>query len=95
MVVSNRYSALTETEEEINQVIGEWEKINMTIDSGAADTVGPPGIASGTPLRETDASRNKRYYNAANITPIRIHGGKRSELLYQGWRSGQNGHTDR
>ena len=49
----------------------------MTIDSGAVDTVGPPGMAPGIDLEETDASRNGRYYRAANGTKIAVHGMKR------------------
>ena len=76
----NRYEELRceECEGEIGQVRwGDWEELEVTIDSGAVDTVGPRGIAPKVPLEETDASRNGRYYTAANGTKIAIHGMKK------------------
>ena len=47
-------------EREINNVekgytTGEWERVEVTADSGASDTVGPPGIAESAPAKETEA----------------------------------------
>lgn len=56
---------------------GDCEELEVTIDSGAVDTVGPRGIAPEIPLEETDASRYGRYYTAANGTRIAIHGMKK------------------
>ena len=81
---SGRYRALEEDEEEsegsLDQLGGEeWEgmeEIEITVDSGAVDTVGPPGTAQAFPLHTTQASREGRYYRAANNSKIAIHGMK-------------------
>ena len=53
-----------------------WIQIEMTIDSGAVDTVIPPQAIPNIPLRETTASKEKRYYLAANNSKIPIRGRK-------------------
>ena len=45
---------------------GAWEKIEATVDSGAADTVGPASMAQWVPLQETAASKAGLQYNAAD-----------------------------
>ena len=45
-----------------------WEEINITIDSGAVDTVGPKGVGSGYPIQQTEASNRGMFYRAANAT---------------------------
>ena len=62
------------TESEPEQ--GSWEAVNITVDSGAVDTVGPKGMARGFPLVATEAFRKGMYYCAANHTQIAIHGAK-------------------
>ena len=52
------------------------EELVITIDSGAVDTVGPKGIAEAFPLQETEASKQGRYYRAANDSKIASHGMK-------------------
>ena len=44
--------------------------IEVTVDSGAVDTVGPPTVAPGIPIRETAASRSGMHYTAANNMKI-------------------------
>ena len=46
-----------ETHEEVNAIDENYEKITITVDSGAADTVGPKHVAQGIPIRPTKASR--------------------------------------
>ena len=43
-----------------------WEQIDLTIDSGAVDTVIPPKTVPTVPLRETQAPPENVYYLAAN-----------------------------
>ena len=82
---NNRYQALWEEDESeqgvgcLCQVTHDWEsmeKITMTIDSGAVDTVGPTSVAKGHPTRPTEASNRGMFYKAANDTKIPIHGAK-------------------
>jgi hypothetical protein len=55
---------------------GDWEEVKITVDSGAVDTVGPRTLGKGIPLVETEASKQGKYYRAANDTKIAIHGKK-------------------
>ena len=41
----------------VNVSDGTWEKIDITVDSGAVDTVAPPDVASHVPIESTWASR--------------------------------------
>ncbi len=45
---------------------GQWEKITITVDSGAAISVMPQDIASDLPIHESNASRNNTTFRAAN-----------------------------
>ena len=77
---SNRWEALEEEEEEdimhlSNDSTG-WEEVNITIDSGAVDTVGPREVGTGFPVQPTEASKKGMFYRAANNTKIAIHGKK-------------------
>jgi hypothetical protein len=57
----------------INEVTsdnGNWEKITVTIDSGAVDSVGPKTMATDLPIRDTPASRAGLKYRAVNGTTI-------------------------
>ena len=49
-----------------NRDVRERVGIEVTVDSGAVDTVGPPTVAPGIPIRETAASRSGMHYRAAN-----------------------------
>ena len=60
----------------VNNFKGEWEVIKVTVDSGAVDTVTPPGTAKYFPLLETDSSRRGLDYRAANGTKIKNHGAR-------------------
>ena len=44
--------------------------VEVTVDPGAVDTVGPPTVAPGIPIRETEASRSGMHYRAANNMKI-------------------------
>ena len=50
----------------VNVCDGTWEKIDITVDSGAVDTVAPPSVASHVPIESTWASREGYCYRAAN-----------------------------
>ena len=63
----------------INEVTsgqGKWEKITVTVDSGAVDSVGPANMANGIKIRETPASRAGMKYRAANCNSIANQGEK-------------------
>jgi len=59
----------------------EWEKVEMTVDSGSVDTVGPPTIGVGIPINPTKASKAGRNYTAANGTKIKNLGEKKLQAL--------------
>ena len=50
----------------MNACEGTWEKIDITVDSGAVDTVAPPSVASHVPIESTWASQEGYCYRAAN-----------------------------
>ena len=55
----------------------EWEKVTITVDSGAVDIVGPRNIAKAFKVNETAASRRGMTYRAANGSPIPNEGKKK------------------
>ncbi len=50
---------------------GRWEGLEATVDSGAADTVGPESTAEWVRTKETKASKAGLKYNAAEGSEIR------------------------
>ena len=58
----------------VDRFKGEWERVPVTVDSGAIDSVIPKGVASGVKVKETRASRQGLKYRAANGTPIKNEG---------------------
>ena len=54
----------------VEQFQGEWERIQVTADSGAIDSVIPRRMAKGVKVKETEASRRGLKYRAANGTAI-------------------------
>ena len=64
---------------------GVWERIPLKIDSGAVDTVMPPGVAQYFPLTSTEASRQGRGFVAANGTPITNYGARVIKGLDDSW----------
>ena len=61
----------------VEQFTGEWERVPVTLDSGAVDSVIPRRLAKGVPVKQTEASRRGLRYRAANGTAI-INEGERS-----------------
>jgi hypothetical protein len=61
---------------EVSQGASKWEKVTVTVDSGAVDSVGPPTMAKDIRVRETPASRAGMKYRAANGTSIANQGEK-------------------
>ena len=51
-----------------------YEIINVTVDSGAYNTVGPPQVGTYFKIANTEASKTGRHYRAANGTAIRNYG---------------------
>jgi hypothetical protein len=49
---------------------GEWQKIELAVDSGAAETVIPHDLVVDHPIRDTDASRAGLCYASATGQPI-------------------------
>ena len=60
----------------VNNLKGEWEVIQVTLDSGAVDTVTPPSTAKYFPIFETEGSKRGLHYRAANGTRITNHGAR-------------------
>ena len=61
----------------IDQLIEKgWEKIKVSVDSAAVDTVAPPQVGRSIPLRENEISKKGIKFRAANGTPIAVHGEK-------------------
>ena len=54
----------------VDQFRGDWEKVSVTVDSGAIDSVIPTSVAQGVPTKATTASQQGLKYRAANGTPI-------------------------
>ena len=57
----------------INEVTsdkGDWEKITVTIGSGAVNSVGPKTVAADVKIKDTLASRAGLKHRAANGTSI-------------------------
>ena len=52
----------------------EEEMIEVTVDSGAVDTVGPPSAGKAFETYETEASRTGKNFKAANGSPIENYG---------------------
>ena len=55
-------------------LVGEWEVIPITVDSGAVDTVGPKAAGKAFPIVPTRESQLGLGYRAANGSPIRNFG---------------------
>ena len=49
---------------------GEWQKIELAVDSGAAETVIPHDLVIDHPIRDTDSSRSGLCYASATGQPI-------------------------
>ena len=49
---------------------GEWEQVDVTVDSGCARNVAPPGMCPDIPVTETEESKAGRVFYAANGTTI-------------------------
>ena len=54
----------------VEQYQGNWERIPVTVDSGAIDSVIPRRIASGVKVKQTDASRAGLKYRSASGNAI-------------------------
>ena len=57
--------------------------VEVTVDSGAVDTVGPPSVAPGIPIRATEASRSGMHYRAANNMKIPNLGEKKLQGIHE------------
>ena len=67
------------------EVKGDWEVIQVTVDSAAADWVCPPEVAKHFPIRETKASKSGMKYRAANGTSIANHGERAVKGISGDW----------
>ena len=54
----------------VEQYRGSWERVPVTVDSGAIDTVIPRRIAKGVMVKQTEASRNGLKYRSASGNAI-------------------------
>ena len=61
-----------------------WEEIEITVESGACDTVLPSRMLPGIKLEETEASRRGEEYQVANGHSIFNEGEKRCVMMTRG-----------
>ena len=61
-----------------------WELLEITVDSGACDTVLPTGMLSSIKTESTEASRNLEEYEVANGHTIINEGQKRCMMMTPG-----------
>ena len=54
----------------VEQYRGSWERVPVTVDSGAIDTVIPKRIAKGVTVKQTEASRSGLKYRSASGNAI-------------------------
>ena len=54
----------------VEQFAGSWERIPVTVDSGAVDSVIPRRLARGVPTKQTEASKQGLKYRSASGNPI-------------------------
>ena len=47
-----------------------WELLETVVDSGAAESVAPPSVASSCPVQESEGSRRKVQYHTADGTTL-------------------------
>ena len=67
----------------VEQFSGSWERVPVTVDSGAYDSIMPRWLAQGVPINQTEASRQGLSYRAANGTRIKNEG-ERKLIGYTG-----------
>ena len=60
----------------VEQFAGSWERIPVTVDSGAVDSVIPKRLARGVPTKQTEASKQGLKYRSASGNPIMNEGEK-------------------
>ena len=60
----------------VDRFRGSWERVPVTVDSGAIDSVIPSKVAAAVPTRDTEASRRGLKYRAANGSSILNRGEK-------------------
>ena len=77
-------NCLVHEEETINNMEGEWEPIQITIDSGAAESVSPSEAYQQYPTEESEGSRRGVRYVTANGDRIPNEGQKRLALMTEG-----------
>ena len=61
-----------------SQFEGNFERVSVSMDSGAIDSVAPPYVGQAFPIIETYASKNNIKYKGANDSPIENFGPKYS-----------------
>ena len=78
---------MTKDQEHIDQVQedDQWERIIMKIDSGAIDTCIPPDVGKRFKLEESQMSKARSHYRAANGTQIKNHGKRAITAFNDHW----------
>ena len=79
VVIQNKFEELKSKEgesAEVNNLIGTWEPIVVTVDSGAGANVAPKDAFPWIELQENDDSRSGRYYTTANGKRVYVLGEK-------------------
>ena len=68
-----------------NMKYGNWERVKVTVDSGAVRSVMPKHVASVYDVEETSLSRRNANFLAANDTVIKNHGQRRVNAVDDKW----------
>ena len=67
------------------EYVGNFEKVKVTMDSGAVDPVVPPDVGLAFQLEETFASKNGIDYKGPNDSPIKNYGQRRYAGFSDNW----------
>ena len=67
-----------------------WQEIEITVDSGACDTVMPLSLCAEIPLQESDQQRSGLEYEVANGASIRNEGERRCLMMTRNARGPKN-----
>ena len=68
---------------------GEWEEVEITVDSGACESVAPTTFAQGFELKESEGSKAGQKYTTASGTEVPNMGEKTMEVWTKEGNSGQ------
>ena len=66
------------------EYVGDFERVKVTMDSGAIHSVAPKDVGQAFAIQETNASKNNIDYRGPNDSPIKNFG----QRVFKGWNDG-------